>query len=158
MDGKIRFRPRDIRKSTDEAKCPYEMQGRLDSSGPGIPELSKASGACRWSFPVRLVVQFFFSSDPVLDILPRPAAALNIQLVSSVSDIFLRYLNAFDHDSLFFGYFFAFSHGNLLDCRREEQHSPLARNVHGLPVVAEMLILICFGLGRYSSNNLGEGS
>jgi hypothetical protein len=82
---------------------------------------------------VRLGAQLFFRADPVLHILPRLAAPLGVQLVSSASDVFSRYL-------------FAFDHGNLLGCRHDEQSSPhRVRSADYLPFVAT-LTLICFGL------------
>jgi hypothetical protein len=42
-----------------------------------------------WSYD-NFAAQLFFSSDPILHILPRLAAALNIQLRSSASDLFCR--------------------------------------------------------------------
>jgi hypothetical protein len=57
----------------------------------------------RW-FRDRFVAQFFFGSNPVLDIFSVFAAALKIQLMSPVSDLFSRW-------------FSASKHGNLLGCQ-----------------------------------------
>jgi hypothetical protein len=44
-----------------------------------------------------LDAEFLFSFDPVFDCVPRLSAALNVNLVSSFSNVFLGYFFVFDH-------------------------------------------------------------
>src|SRR6202034_51171 len=62
----------------------------------------------------RLGAQLFLRSDPVLDVLPSILAALDIKLVSSLSNFFPRY-------------FFVFDHCCLLDRRHGAASAPCAR-------------------------------
>ena len=60
------------------------------------------------------VTQLFFGSNPVLDILSLFAAALQIQLIRSVSDLFFRWFSACKHSSLLGCH----CKGRTPDCRR----------------------------------------
>src|ERR1700728_2121266 len=64
----------------------------------------------------RFGAQLVLRSDPVLDVHSRIFAALNVQLVSSLSNIFP-------------GYFFVFDHCNLLDRRHGGGFRPRARDM-----------------------------
>jgi hypothetical protein len=59
-------------------------------------------------FRDRFAAQFFFGSNPVLDIFSVLAAALKIQLMSPAGDLFFRW-------------FSASKHGNLLGCLGQGQ-------------------------------------
>jgi hypothetical protein len=64
----------------------------------------------------RFVAQLFFGSNPVFDIFSRFAAAPEIQLICSTSDLFSRWFSNDEHD-------------NLLGCRHEGQVLPLVRDL-----------------------------
>jgi hypothetical protein len=91
----------------------------------------------RWSRD-RFVAQFFFGSNPVLDILPVFPAALKIQLMSPASDFFSRW-------------FSVCKHGNLLVCQYGIGGPTSAYEMWNYFPFAETLILICFGLDNLLS-------
>jgi len=48
----------------------------------------------------KFAAQFVFSSEPVLDVLPRFTAALKIQRISYTRNFFVRWFSAFGHGEL----------------------------------------------------------
>ena len=98
-----------------------------------IPYLTACFGdpRFRWSAD-RFVIQRIFGSDPVLDVFPLFAAALKIQCISEMRDLFFRW-------------FSAFKHGNLLGCQSGAGAPTPVDDVDYLPF-PETLIFICFGL------------
>ena len=50
----------------------------------------------------RILAQFLFCPDPILQVFSVLPAALHIQLMSSASDLFFRFFLAFDHEATSF--------------------------------------------------------